>query len=57
MVLGLSGFDYAKYNILFDKIVGGGPAKDGIPPIMFPELLSDLETNQRFLKLRLIDTL
>ena len=57
MVLGLSGFDYSKHNTLLDKIVGGGQAKDGIPAIIFPEFLCDLEANQRLLKLRLIDAL
>ena len=46
MVMGLSGFDYSKHNILLDKIVGGGQARDGIPAIMFPEFLFDLEANQ-----------
>ena len=57
MVLGLSEFDYSKHNSPLDKIVGGEWSKDGVPAIMFPKLLSNLETNQGLLKLRPIDTL
>jgi len=32
----LSGFDFTKHSIDLEQIMGGGPAKDGIPAILDP---------------------
>ncbi len=40
MVLCLAGFDFSRHSIPLDRILSGGPPKDGIPAILDPKFVS-----------------
>jgi len=41
--LGLTAFDFTKHSIPPQEIMGGGPAKDGIPALLDPHFLPAAE--------------